>query len=135
MKHLAEKAKKYLAGIAAPTSTLEIASRLLEQAEKTHTIGMAILDEAEGYEGQKQSKRRDDGLKMLRASKTAFMEAAKLIAPFEAQDRQKEMIDYAVESGYELMYEIGKKIYFERADVFGNRHPVLIESKPEVSEN
>jgi hypothetical protein len=129
-----ESAVKYLSEVKAPTSTLEIASRLLEQAEMTHMIGMAILEQAEGFEGQKQSKRRDDGLKMLRASKAAFMEAAKLIAPFEEVDRQKALIDYAIESGYQLAYEIGKKIHFERTDCLGNRYPVPIPAI-EMSEN
>lgn len=127
-----ESAVKYLAEVKAPTSTLEIASRLLEQAEYTHMIGMAVLEQAEGFEGQKQSKRRDDGLKMLRASKAAFMEAARLIAPFEELDRQKALIDYAIASGYQLAYEIGKKIHFERTDCLGNRYPV---SAIEMSEN
>lgn len=128
MKSL-DLAKNYLTSVKAPTSTLEIASRLLEQAEMTHMIGMAILEQAEGFEGQKQSRRRDDGLKMLRASKTAFESAARLIAPFEEVDRQKALIDYAIESGYELAYEIGKRVYFERLDPYGHRHPVLIESE------
>jgi hypothetical protein len=66
---------------------------------------------------------------MLRASKTAFESAARLIAPFEEADRQKALIDYAIESGYELAYEIGKRVYFERLDPYGHRHPVLIESE------
>ena len=127
-----ESAVKYLSEVKAPTSTLEIASRLLEQAEMTHMIGMAILEQAEGFEGQKQSKRRDDGLKMLRASKAAFMEAARLIAPFEEQDRQKELIDYALESGYQLAYEIGKKIHFERTGYLFPRQSV---PAIEMSEN
>ncbi len=130
-----ESAVKYLAEVKAPTSTLEIASRLLEQAEYTHMIGMAILEQAEGFEGQKQSKRRDDGLKMLRASKAAFMEAARLIAPFEELDRQKALIDYALESGYELCYEIGKKLYMERLDPYGNRLAVPAVPAIEMSEN
>lgn len=127
-----ESAVKYLAEVKAPTSTLEIASRLLESAEYTHMIGMAILEQAEGFEGQKQSRRRDDGLKMLRASKTAFESAARLIAPFEEVDRQKALIDYALESGYELAYEIGKRVYFERLDPYGNR---LAVPAIEMSEN
>ena len=129
-----ESAVKYLAEVKAPTSTLEIATKLLEQASYTHMIGMAILEQAEGFEGQKQSKRRDDGLKMLRASKTAFESAARLIAPFEEQDRQKELIDYALESGYQLAYEIGKKIHFERTDCLGNRYSVPVPAI-EMSEN
>ena len=124
-----ESAVKYLSEVKAPTSTLEIATKLLEQASYTHIIGMAVLEQAEGFEGQKQSRRRDDGLKMLRASKAAFMEAARLIAPFEEVDRQKALIDYALESGYELCYEIGKKLYMERLDPYGHRHPVMIESE------
>lgn len=124
-----EQAVQYLQNVSAPTTIMEIASRLLEQAEYTHMIGMAILEQAETLEGMKQSKRRDDGLKMLRASKTAFTEAAKMLEPFEAADRVNEVLKIAYEYGYEISYQIGKRVYLERVDAFGERVPVEHDSR------
>lgn len=102
--------------------TTEIGRVLALQGARLHVAGIELLDEAAKLEGAKKLRRISDAARVLTASKSALVEAAKILekhegTPAKVIEERERLLRIADQMGFEIAYESDGRVYLERKHV------------------
>lgn len=112
--------------------TSEIGRVLALQGARLHVVGIELLDEAAQLEGSKKLRRISDAARVLSASKSALVEASRILEKHEGvperviQERER-LLRLAEQMGLEVAYEADGRVYLERKNVYdADYSPIMV---------
>ena len=114
-----------------PPSVEEIGRVLSLQGAILNGIGMQMLEEANGLDGSRRSKRLAEGVKLIGQARNCLVDAARILAAYEGPPEEitaarERLIQMAVDGGFELAFEADGRLVLENVRRDGSRYAMQI---------